>query len=242
MKMTTRKLPYRMLVALSGSRVKFDIIVENNYTPITGKPIIFAANHTNGCDMPIILRAVKRHFYVLVGKQRLGFLDRLFFFLIGTVYADRLNKADTSLTKKTLISLLRKGEAVLWFPEGTWNMSDNLLMLPMKWGIIEVAGCAGAQIIPISLAYDRKAHTCAVRFGNPITDPDPENKAAAIRNLRDTMASLRWEQICRDQIVSRAELDLEQARAEIAVAMKEYPYYQLEYERQCIYRQKEDEK
>ena len=59
MKKTIRKLPYWVLANLSNSRVGFTVIVENKYVPVLGKPIIFAANHSNSFDIPIILWAVK---------------------------------------------------------------------------------------------------------------------------------------------------------------------------------------
>lgn len=48
------------------------------------------------------------------------------------------------------------------FPEGTWNLTENLLMLPMKWGIIDIAKETGAQIIPTALEYDREQKKCFV--------------------------------------------------------------------------------
>ncbi len=62
---------------------------------------------------------------------------------------DRGNKQSTKYTKESLIKLLKQGKSILWFPEGTWNMTDNLLMLPMRWGIIEVSQRADAW----SLSY-----------------------------------------------------------------------------------------
>lgn len=241
MKKTTRKLPYRVLTALSGSRIRFDVIVENDYEPIPGKPIIFAANHSNSFDMPIILRAIKRNTYMLLGKQRLGIADRLFFYLNGAFYVDRLDSADTKRIKDVLTGHLLGKKNILWFPEGTWNMTDNLLMLPMKWGIIEVARRAGAQIIPLSLAYDRDANTCKVRYGAPITGKALDDKAASIEGLRDTMASLRWEQMCDAGVFSRAELDATHERANIRRAIEEYPPLQPEYEEQCVFHVPETE-
>lgn len=41
--------------------------------------------------------------------------------------------------KRELINAPRQKKSVIWFPEGTWNQSDNLLMLTMKKGIIDVS-------------------------------------------------------------------------------------------------------
>ena len=58
--------------------------------------------------------------------------------------------------KAKILFYLRHGQSILWFPEGTWNLTDNLLMLPMRWGIIETADKAQAQIVPMAIQYDRK--------------------------------------------------------------------------------------
>ena len=58
----------------------------------------------------------------------------------------------------------------MWFPEGTW-----ILILPMKWGIIDVAIWAGAQIVPTVLNYDRETMICSVRFGIPMAPDSTSN-------------------------------------------------------------------
>ena len=38
----------------------------------------------------------------------------------------------------------------MYFPEGTWNLSSNLPMLPCYWGIVDVAKKGNAIIIPVA--------------------------------------------------------------------------------------------
>lgn len=235
MKILHQKVPYWLLVQLAKTKNQFRIEVENSYDPIPDKPIIFAANHTNCYDFPITATAVGRHVYVLVGNQRLGFLDRFFFSLNGVIYADRLDKEDTRAVKGGIIGVLRKGHAVCWYPEGTWNMTPNLLMLPMKWGIIDVAGQADAQIIPVALVYDREEMICRVRFGAPMAGDALDDKRQAIDALRDTLASLRWELINRTPVL-KGQADRVKLRDNVFCAVDEYPPLEPEYEKQCVYR------
>ena len=235
MKVIHQKLPVRMLMQLSRSRIPFKIVINNEYLPMNGLPIIFAANHTNSYDIPISINAVRKPLCVLLGKQRLGFADRFFFFLNGTIYFDRTDRTETRQSKDAMIKLLRSGRAILWFPEGTWNLTDNLLMLPMKWGIIEVARAAGAQIIPMALEYDRENMICAVCFGEPIFGTALDNKAEAIGDLRDAMATLRWELISRIPPQDRGSLDIPKCRASMWQAVKEYPPIEWEKEEQVIF-------
>lgn len=224
-----------LLVALAKSKIKYDIEPLNNFHAVPGKPIIFAANHSTSFDMPIVTKATQRRSYILLGKQDLYLIDRLFFLLNGTIWVDRKDKLALSVAKSTMLRYLSRGQSIIWFPEGTWNLTPNLLMLPMKWGIIEVARQADAQIIAMALDYDRDKNLCRVKFAQPITGDDLKDNAAGIRLLRDTMATLRWEMMADKPILSRAETDPEALKAEIEKAIEEYPLLDWEYEQSCIY-------
>lgn len=69
-------------------------------------------------------------------------------------YLDTNDKEDRKVVKHQMIKDLKNGANIMWFPEGTWNISPNLLVLPMRYGIIEVALEANAPIVPIALEYD----------------------------------------------------------------------------------------
>ena len=226
---------YPILMFLTGTKVRCKVEAVNTYTELPGKPIIFAANHSAFQDTPIMLRVTKRRSYALLGTQNLAFIDRVFFVLNGTIWVDRRDKADMAATKNGILAYLQKGQSVLWFPEGTWNLTASQLMMPMKWGIIEVARSAGAQIIPAALDYDREANTCQVKFGAPMAGDALENKAEAIRDLRDAMATLRWDLMCNQPILHRADITPEQLQKEMYRVIDDYPPLDWEYESSCIY-------
>ena len=144
-------------------------------------------------------------------------------------------------SKDAIVGYLKKGQSVLWFPEGTWNLTDNLLIMPLKWGVIEIAKEADAQIVPAALRYDRTENVCQVKFGQPITDSQLEDKAEAIQNLRDTMATLRWDLLCREEPCRHD--DIPKLREDKYCAVEEYPYYDFDYEQSCVfhsYNERED--
>lgn len=230
-----RDFLYPILMFLTSTKVRCKVEAVNTYTELPGKPIIFAANHSAFQDTPIMLRVTKRRSYALLGTQNLAFIDRVFFALNGTIWVDRRDKTDMAATKDGILAYLRKGQSVLWFPEGTWNLTASQLMMPMKWGIIEVARSAGAQIIPAALDYDREANTCRVKFGAPMAGDVLENKAEAIRDLRDTMATLRWNLMCNQPILHRADITPEQLQKEMYRVIEDYPPLNWEYESSCIY-------
>ena len=204
------------------------------------RPVIFAVNHTNSFDSPIAAKAIARAFgrrcYLLVGKQRLWFSDKLWFFLNGTIWVDRSDPADMASVKDTVIAYLRNGQSIMWFPEGTWNLTDNLLILPMKWGIIDVAVQAEAQIVPTVLDYDREAMTCSVRFGVPMAPDSTTNRADAIGDLRDAMATLRWTAWAEKAPLPKEKIDRAKLKQAVHIALEEYPPIDWDFEQRIIFR------
>lgn len=226
---------YPLLMLLTRTKVKCKVKTVNNCTPLPDKPIIFVPNHSAFTDTPIALRVTKRRSYIFSGKQNLAFIDWVFFMLNGVIWVDRKNKEDMAASKDALLEYLKKGQSILWFPEGTWNLTPNLLMLPMKWGIIDIARQADAQIIPMALDYDRDQNLCRVKFGAPITGAMLADKAEAIRGLRDTIATLRWDLMGKQSVTHRADIIPEKLQTEMYRVIDEYPPLDWEYERSCIY-------
>lgn len=216
-------------------RVPYRVIVEQPCRLLPDKPVIYAVNHFCFADTPIMGRIAPKRSYILVGQQRLGLSDWLYFILNGVIFVDRKDKADMAASKLAMSAYLRKGRSIVMFPEGTWNLTDNQLMLPMKWGIIDIAKETDAQIVPVVLEYDHKSKRCFVRFGEPMIFSAEGNKAEAIAALRDTMATMRWELWKRMGLFPRAELDLEVERRKLFYSVEEYPPIDWEYESSCIY-------
>lgn len=180
-------------------------------------------------------RITPKRSYILLGKQRLGFSDWLYFILNGVIFVDRKDKEDTAASKQAMTAYLNKGRSIVMFPEGTWNLTENQLMLPMKWGIVDIARETRAQIIPTVLEYDREQKKCFIRFGAPMLFSPDDNKVDAIAALRDAMATMRWEFCERNGIFNRAEQDMDAERKKLFYSVEEYPPIDWEYESSCIY-------
>jgi len=224
------------LLQVSKVAIKYKIIKENKYSKKDGHPIIFAVNHYSAQDTPIICNSINERGYILAGKQNLAFIDEIFFNLYGSIFVDRKDKEDMIASKKAMEEYLKKNQSIIMFPEGTWNLSDELLMLPMKWGIIDVAQETDAQIIPVNLDYNRETKECRVTFGEPILPDNYRTKKEQIDELRDIMATMRWKSMEKQPIVKRTDLDKEKARAELKQVLKEYPLLDAEYENSIIFK------
>lgn len=224
-----------VLSLIASFRVPYKVIVEQPCHPLLGKPVIYAVNHFCFADTPIMGRITPKRSYILLGKQRLGFSDWLYFILNGVIFVDRKDGEDTAASKQAMMAYLNKGRSIVMFPEGTWNLTENQPMLPMKWGIIDIAKETGAQIVPTVLEYDREQKKCLVRFDNPMVFSPEDSKAEAIAALRDTMATMRWDFWERNGTFSRKKLDMDAERKKLFYSVEEYPPIDWEYESSCIY-------
>lgn len=224
-----------VLSLIASFRVPYKVVVEQPCNLLQGKPVIYAVNHFCFADTPIMGRITPKRSYILLGKQRLGFSDWLYFMLNGVIFVDRKDKEDMAASKLAMSTYLNKGRSIVMFPEGTWNLTENQLMLPMKWGIIDIAKETGAQIIPTVHEYDREQKKCFVRFDTPMTFSPEESKADAIAALRDALATMRWEFWERNGTFSCADLDMDVERKKLFYSVEEYPPIDWEYESSCIY-------
>lgn len=166
-------------------------------------PYLFAVNHSNGYDIPTMANVIRHFFFVLASDEPRGEIPGLGLWLNGVIWTNRASREDRAHAKALCIECLRRGRNLLVFPEGTWNLTPARPMLPLSWGVIEMAQAAGCAIVPVALEYE--ADTCSVNMGDPYFPTDPD-KAAACEELRDKLATLRWtlwEQkgtFCRDEV------------------------------------------
>ncbi len=227
---------YPIVLSFSNIKIRYRITPINSCETIPDKPVIYACNHSQFTDIPIAMKATGKRSYTLLGKQNLYWMDHIFFNLLGAIWVDRKNQKERSDAKAKILFYLRHGQSILWFPEGTWNLTDNLLMLPMRWGIIETADKTQAQIVPMAIQYDRKKKECFVKFAEPIYGEKLTDYRIEIQMLRDTMATLRWELMegCL-KITARNEVDHKRLEEEKNEIIKEYPPLDWEYEKSVIY-------
>lgn len=164
-------------------------------------PIIFAITHTGKFDIEIVNEAIKKPYYLLSDDEEFMYrtIDGFVTALNGVIYVDSDFDEDKKIAKATAIKVLKQQGNVMWFPEGIWNLSPNLLMLPCPFGIIDAAIESCATIIPI--AIDQRNKDFYVNIGEPICYEslnigninNKEEKIRAINELRDILATLKWE-------------------------------------------------
>jgi len=203
-----------------------------NSQPNVIENAIYAVNHSCRYDMPYAAEAIRRHTYVLVGKQRLNMIDRIAFFLNGVIYVDRKDRSDKAIAKNKMKELVLHGKNLCIFPEGTWNLTPSKPMLPLYWGIIDITRETKCPIIPLILEYEKE--DCYIKWGEPLYVTETDTKQKKIEQLSDEMASLRWDILEMFPKRKREEIDGTEWEKEKCRRLAEYPKLDYEYERSVI--------
>lgn len=112
--------------------------------------------------------------------------------LNGLVYCDTESKSDRKIAKE----VLKNNKNLLIYPEGVWNLTPNLLSLPLFPGIIDIAKDTGADIVPIAAEqYDKDFF---VNIGQNITVEHSSGNVNSYfekkkEELRTALATIKWE-------------------------------------------------
>lgn len=209
--------------------------------PEKDRPVIFAVTHVGKFDIEVISEAIKDHYYLLSGdfEHLQGLPDARFLALNGVIYFNETVREDRRSATERMVRLLQSGANLMYFPEGTWNLSPNLPVLPCYWGIIDVARLGGASIVPV--AAEQYGRRFKVNIGSPFDveryGTDSAEKSRAIRDLRDVLATLKYE-IWETVQVRREDLHPEDWQRFVADRFAEWPGFNQAYIDGLIYRPK----
>ena len=218
---------------------KYEIIKDEREE--TTRPIIFVPTHVGKYDIEVTSPAIKYHYYLLSGDYEhiQGTIDERFLSFNGVFYFNEKDKVDRKAVVEKMINHLKAGGNLMYFIEGTWNITPNLPMLPCYWGIVDIAKKSNAIIIPVASEQYGKLFKINVgknfdmnNYGDGI-----EEKARAIGDLRDTLATLKWE-IWETEPVKREELTGHEWEEYVEKRFKEWPYFNEEYIAGLIFKPK----
>lgn len=223
------KMIYPLLKLIFKSVRKHKFVYLNKMPEFTSNAI-FAVNHSCKNDIPYACEAIGQQCYVLVGKQPLNLIDRLFFNINGTIWVDRKDKRSRKDSANAMVDLLNKGANILIFPEGTWNLTPSKPMLPLYWGIIDVAKQARKPIIPVVLEYS--GDTCFVSFGECICVDKGDDKSSKINELTDSLATLKW--LLWEKVPNIGYASEYEWLSEMRKRITEYPKLDIKYEMSVI--------
>jgi 1-acyl-sn-glycerol-3-phosphate acyltransferase len=141
----------KILFALVGCRVR---VIGKEYVDAPGAKV-YASNHTSYFDvLPLMLGlGVPYHF---VAKMEVGGMPFIGTFLRQMHHTkfDRSDAQSRLRQSEEMKQLLREGESIFVFPEGTFTSEDGVR--PFQLGAFKAAVDAGVPIVPVSLAGTRR--------------------------------------------------------------------------------------
>jgi 1-acyl-sn-glycerol-3-phosphate acyltransferase len=140
----------KLLFALVGCRVR---VVGKEYVDAPGAKV-YASNHTSYFDVLTLMLGlgVPYHF---IAKVEVGGMPFIGTFLrkMGHTKFDRSDPQSRLRQSEEMEKLLRAGESIFVFPEGTFTGEDGVR--PFQLGAFKAAVDAGVPVVPVSLAGTR---------------------------------------------------------------------------------------
>jgi 1-acyl-sn-glycerol-3-phosphate acyltransferase len=118
---------------------------------------IFVSNHISYMDIPIMMKAIRKQNFRVLGKSELGSIPVFgFIFRQAAVSVDRKDPEHRAKSVLVLKSIIKRGISVFIFPEGTFNQTHR----PLKEfynGAFKIAIETQTPIKPIIIldGYDR---------------------------------------------------------------------------------------
>ena len=159
-------------------------------------PMIFAPAHSGKFDIQVLTEVLWRYRWSLLSgdpHDLPGTVEGCWLRLNGVIYVDRDDRLWRRRAKAEMIRHLRRGGNLMIYPEGTWNLSPKLPVLPLFRGVADIAAETRAVIVPFAQEIDDGSRTYYVKIGVPIfPDAAPEE---LLEQLRSQLAELRWSMV-----------------------------------------------
>lgn len=208
----------------------------------TKRPIIFALTHVGKYDIEVSAVPLKEHFYLLSGdyEHLQGTIDGTFLQVNGVLYFNEKVKSDRRAVVDRMIKHLNDGGNLMYFPEGTWNLTPHLPVLPCYWGIVDIAQKSNAIVVPVAVEQYGKHFKVNIgqNFDMQVYGFDSIEKSRAINNLRDILSTLKWEIWETEPMLKRNKVDSDEWNNYVEKRFSEWPYFNLEYIEGMTYKQK----
>ena len=154
--------------------------------------ILIVGNHKHLMDQCLAIISTKRVIHYMAKKEYFDGKFAWFFKMAGCIPVDRSKKDENA--KSSGLEVLRNGEVLGLFPEGTRNRTTNFL-LPFKFGAVSMANKTDSYLVPFGITGDYKfrSKNLTIRFGKPFKASDDLEKAN--KRLEEEVAKLMKESL-----------------------------------------------
>ena len=161
----------------------------------TNHPIIYCPTHIGGVDIEMSFLAIKKPCWLVLGNPHELYKDinGMMLQLNGLIPFDILQKPDRTAAKAQMQALLKKKGNLLMFPEGIQNISPNALVGYLYAGAVDLAITCGAEIVPIAIGRDAEKYYFILGENISYDGCTFEDRFRLTEQLRDRMATLKWE-------------------------------------------------
>ena len=134
------------LLKLSGCEV--EVIGEENVP--RDRNVLFVSNHQGNFDIPVLIRHIKKP-KGFIAKKELGKMPLVRDWMkdMDCVFMDRDNPRESIRAIREGIDVLKKGNSLVLFPEGTRSSDGKLL--EFKPGGLRLATKTGVLVVPVTI-------------------------------------------------------------------------------------------
>lgn len=172
---------------------KDKLIVLGDESTRSNPPYIYTATHIGGNDVERIFESIKEHAYLMIGDPGVNYINStgLILNLNGFIPVETRYKEDRRIAYDRSIELLNNNGSLLIFPEGAYNVFENLPTMGIYPGAVRMAKETGREIIPVAIEqYDKEF---VVKIGKNIKVDKEENIEEANEKLKESLSTLKYE-------------------------------------------------
>ena len=202
---------HRILIPLMGAEMRLTgrrLHVLRDDRKKSNHPIIFCPTHIGGVDIEMSFLAVNDPCWLVLGNPHELYKDvnGMMLQMNGWIPLDIFQKPDRTAAKAQMTALLKKGGNLLLFPEGIQNISANALVGHLYAGAVDLAITCGAEIVPIAICRDKNDYFFILGENISYEGCAYEDRFRLTDELRDRMATLKWEIIKQLPQLKRSEI------------------------------------
>jgi 1-acyl-sn-glycerol-3-phosphate acyltransferase len=162
-----------------------------------GSPVIILPKHQYWTDIPILSIAFTPLLYFVAKKELFEYpLIRNYLLLLGGIPIDRQQSIRSLNSFRSLISLLRRSEKIVIFPEGTYFRdgvgSGKSRLLQMILGFQDELKCK-IPFIPVGIRYGEREgwrRRVEIRMGPPLFADKESDAVFLIHQVMEEIARL----------------------------------------------------
>lgn len=229
-----KKLIHPIFLSMMPGRRDYELKFINEKPNVEG-PVLYLMTHAKSHDGPVVSEALKDHFYVMVGKQPLEFVDNLFFHANGKIEVNRDNKESGRKAIEKSVNLLKNGVDVVMCPEATWCVEPSKPINHCHYGWFDIAKNSGATVVPIAIEYyEYTDNCCYINFGSPFKVSEMDDKKEKTFELEEKLVTLKFEIWNQFPQMKSSEVDRNLWNEIIEKRYNEYPKLDRENEKNYI--------